>query len=48
MTRERTFERLTGSGTVMAAGHYPPPGMGYVEDDGGVRVFLQGTAMQEA
>ncbi len=47
-TRERVFERLSGSGTVMAAGHYPRPGMGYVEVDDGVRVFIRGTALQEA
>lgn len=47
-TRSRVFERLAGSGTVMAAGHYPPPGMGYVEVDDGVRVFVTAPALQEA
>ncbi len=47
-TREALFERLAGSGTVMAVGHYPPPSMGYVEVDGGTRVFVAAPAVQEA
>jgi|FLYL01.1.fsa_nt_gi glyoxylase-like metal-dependent hydrolase (beta-lactamase superfamily II) len=47
-TRERVFEQVTGTGTVFAAGHYPPPGIGYIEMDDRKRIFVPGTAVQVA
>lgn len=47
-TRTRVFQDLAGSGSLMAAGHYPRPGMGYVEVVDGVRVFVTGTPLQVA
>lgn len=43
-TRLRIWEALTGSGTRVAAGHYPPPGLGTVEVDAGQRVFIPAEA----
>lgn len=47
-TRERMFSRLAGSGTLMAAGHYPRPGFGYVETDALVRVVVPAMSLQVA
>ncbi|MFO7547459.1 MAG: MBL fold metallo-hydrolase [Acidimicrobiia bacterium] len=47
-TRERLFREVSGTGTVLAAGHYPRPGMGYVEDLDGGRVFVPAPAVQVA
>lgn len=42
-TRKRLFEELADSETLLAAGHYPRPGLGYVESDDAVRVFVHAT-----
>lgn len=39
-TRRALFERLAGSGTYLAAGHYPRPGFGTVEVHDATRVFV--------
>lgn len=39
-TRRRLFDELTGSGTYLAAGHYPRPGFGTVEVHDSVRMFV--------
>lgn len=44
-TRERVFQELAGTGSLLAAGHYPRPGMGYVETVDDVRVFVTGTPL---
>lgn len=38
-TRALMFEQLTDSGVLMAAGHYPRPGLGRIVRDEGFRVF---------
>lgn len=48
LTRERVFEEVAGKGTLLAAGHYPRPGLGYVETIDGTRVFVTGTPLQVA
>lgn len=45
-TRRQLADELAGSGTMMAAGHFPRPGIGYVETSGDRRVFVTGTPMQ--
>ncbi len=48
LSRESLFERLAGSGSLLAGGHFPRPGLGYVEEWSGKRVFVAGTAIQVA
>lgn len=48
VTRERLLREVAGTGTVLAAGHYPRPGMGYVEGLGDGRVFAPAPAVQVA
>ena len=38
-TRAKMFDQLADSGVLLAAGHYPRPGMGRVVSDEGFRVF---------
>lgn len=45
-TRDRVFTELAGTGTLVAAGHFPRPGLGYVEVDDAVRVFVSAAAVQ--
>lgn len=45
-TRRRVLDELAGSGTEIAAGHFPRPGIGYVEVTETGRVYATGTPMQ--
>jgi hypothetical protein len=45
-TRDRVFKELSGTGTLVAAGHFPRPGLGYVEVDDTVRVFVPAAPVQ--
>lgn len=45
--RRKVFDQLEGSGVLMAAGHYPRPGLGYVEDLDGQR-FVAAVMVQVA
>lgn len=47
-TRSKVFAELAGTGTIIAASHYPPPGMGYIEATGGTYVYATGTVIQVA
>lgn len=47
-SREMLFERLAGTGWLLAGGHFPRPGLGYIEAWSGQRVFVAGTAIQVA
>lgn len=42
-TRDRVFDVLLGSGTTMAAGHFEGLGIGTIEMDDSVRVFVPGS-----
>lgn len=44
-TRKRVFDQLVGTGTLFAAGHYPPPGIGYLESPDRP-LFVSATAIQ--
>lgn len=44
--RTEIFDQLAGSGTLMAAGHYPAPGLGYIEGTGANRAFVAAPALQ--
>ncbi|MDH3498837.1 MAG: MBL fold metallo-hydrolase [Acidimicrobiia bacterium] len=43
-TRAKMFAQLADSGVILAAGHYPRPGMGRVVSDEGFRVFTPAAA----
>jgi glyoxylase-like metal-dependent hydrolase (beta-lactamase superfamily II) len=47
-TRQHLLRDVTGTGIALAAGHYPRPGVGYVEELGTGRVFLQAPVVQVA
>lgn len=40
-TRRRVMERLERDGSLVAAGHYPAPGFGRIEQAGGRRIFRE-------
>lgn len=45
-TRRRMFDLLSAPGLLTAAGHYPPPGLGSIRADDGVRVFIPAEAVE--
>ena len=47
-SRAEMVSQLTGSGIVLAGGHFPRPGMGYLETSGEATVFVAGTTVQVA
>ncbi len=47
-TREKLVEQIAGSGSLLAGGHFPEPGIGYLETLGGVVVFVSAPTVQVA
>jgi len=47
-SRKKVFARLVGTGHLMASGHYPRPGMGFVESLGSRRMFVEAAPIQVA